>query len=351
MSIHLRNVHKSYNKQFAIKNINLEIASGELFVLLGASGSGKSTILRVIAGLLPVDQGQIILNDVDVTRLDPQVRDTGFVFQNYSLFGHMTVAENIAFGLSVRRKSRQEMNARVAELLALVELSDYGNRIPSQLSGGQQQRVALARALAPNPKVLLLDEPFGALDVKIRAQLRQNLKRIQEQFNITTVLVTHDQEEAFELADRIGVIEQGEILEINTPDQLYRRPQTRYTATFVGQANLLKGERNSTHVILENGTRIPATDETADLHGRAVEVLCRPEEIELTTTPEASQGVVIGKGRVQEIIFTGHYLRVMIELDAEIVSAWTSPASVRELGLEVGSTVFVALRDYHLLAG
>ncbi|MFN8373192.1 MAG: ABC transporter ATP-binding protein [Anaerolineae bacterium] len=211
MAILLEHISKAYGTVPVVHDFSLEIQSGELFVLLGASGSGKSTILRLIAGLTEADSGKILLHGNDVTHLPPQKRGTGFVFQNYSLFRHMTVAQNIDFGLSIRRKDRQERRRRVQELLDLIGLSDFGSRLPSQLSGGQQQRVALARALAYEPNVLLLDEPFGALDVKIRTQLRQNLREIQRKLNVTTVLVTHDQDEAFELADRIGIIDRGQL--------------------------------------------------------------------------------------------------------------------------------------------
>src|SRR4051812_16750493 len=198
MSISLNDVTKNFGDQEVVKGLSLEINQGELFVLLGSSGSGKSTLLRMIAGLTRLDAGQICLGERDVTNLPTQQRGVGFVFQNYSLFKHMTVSENIAFGLEIRRMPRAQRKQRVQELLDLIDLSEYGNRMPSQLSGGQQQRVALARALAPEPEVLLLDEPFGALDVKIRSQLRQNLREIQQRLGITAILVTHDQDEAFE---------------------------------------------------------------------------------------------------------------------------------------------------------
>ncbi len=355
MSIQLQNVNKIYSKQFALDQINLDIQQGELFVLLGASGSGKSTILRAIAGLLPIDSGQIILNNRDVTRLSPQKRDVGFVFQNYSLFGHMTVEKNIAFGLEIRNVPKRARAQRVAELLELVGLSGYEGRLPYQLSGGQQQRIALARALAPNPEVLLLDEPFGALDVKIRGQLRQNLHKLQKQLNITTILVTHDQEEAFELADRIAVIENGRILEINTPDNLYRRPQTHYTATFVGQANLLTATRNSSRVVLDDVVSLPVPPDTEHLHNQPVDILCRPEEIVIVPEDQPMAGYLIGLGLVQDIVFTGHYLKVSLTLQTgasagQTLQAIVSPAYLRETGILPSQQVQVGVKDYHLLA-
>jgi sulfate/thiosulfate transport system ATP-binding protein len=205
MSIILTNLTKRYDANVVVNDVSLEVNDGELFVLLGGSGSGKSTILRLIAGLIEPENGRIELNGRDVTYLPPQERGTGFVFQNYSIFRHMTVAQNVEFGLQIRRISPDKRRERSAELLELVGLAGLGGRYADQLSGGQQQRVALARALAYEPAVLLLDEPFGALDVKIRAQLRKSLREIQRKLQVTTILVTHDQEEAFELADRIGV--------------------------------------------------------------------------------------------------------------------------------------------------
>jgi sulfate transport system ATP-binding protein len=221
MSIILAGVVKRFGDHLVVNSVNLEIEKGELFVLLGGSGSGKSTILRMIAGLTIPDSGRIELNGVDVTHIPPQLRKTGFVFQNYSIFRHMTVSENVEFGLRIRNVSVDERKQRRDELLDLVGLAGLGSRYSDQLSGGQRQRVALARALAYNPEVLLLDEPFGALDVKIRAQLRESLKEIQEKLDVTTILVTHDQEEAFELADRIGIIEKGSLIEIGDPEELY----------------------------------------------------------------------------------------------------------------------------------
>ena len=200
-----------------VKNLSLEVADGELFVLLGSSGSGKSTILRMIAGLTSCDSGRILLQGRDVTPLAAQARGTGFVFQNYSIFRHMSLAENIEFGLKIRKVPKPERAKRCEELLDLVGLAGLGDRYADQISGGQQQRVALARALAYEPSVLLLDEPLGALDVKIRAQLRRSLKEIQRRLKVTTILVTHDQEEAYELADRIGVLERGVLLEVGPP--------------------------------------------------------------------------------------------------------------------------------------
>ncbi|MBE2272025.1 MAG: ABC transporter ATP-binding protein [Anaerolinea sp.] len=351
MSIQLERVNKSYGAQRVVRDVSLHIETGELFVLLGASGSGKSTLLRLIAGLLLPDSGRIWLNEREVTQLAPQQRGTGFVFQNYSLFRHMTVAQNIEFGLSIRRISRSERTRRTHDLLDLIGLPGLGDRLPSQLSGGQQQRVALARALAYQPNVLLLDEPFGALDVKIRVQLRQSLREIQQRLGVTTILVTHDQEEAFDIADRIGVIEAGELLEVGAPSDLYQRPQHRFTATFLGTANLLEAQRNGSFVHLGHAD-LPAPPDTDHLSGQPVHLLCRPEEIKLFSSRAAATGQIIGSGAVESISFAGAALRAVIRLDdpsRSPLQVVVPPGDARSLNLSVGQSVWVGIGAFHLL--
>ena len=349
MSIQLEGLTKSYGAKRVINDVSLHIETGELFVLLGASGSGKSTLLRLIAGLTEADSGRILLNEKDVTHVPAQQRGTGFVFQSYSLFRHMTVAQNIEFGLSIRRMKRQERDHRVRELLELIGLQEYGRRNPTQLSGGQQQRVALARALAYEPNVLLLDEPFGALDVKIRTQLRQNLRDIQQRLGVTAILVTHDQEEAFDIADRIGIIDHGQLLEVGSPTDLYRRPQNLFTATFLGSTNILHARRNGKAVYLGD-TSIPAPANTEHLGGKDVNVLCRPEEVELSSTRDEAQGSVIGQGLVEAIAFAGPVIRVSIRLnDSENqLQAMLTPGDLRERAIQVGDEFWVSLKDYQL---
>ena len=242
MSILLENVSKRYEQQTVVNNVSLEIKDGEFFVLLGSSGSGKTTVLNIIAGLTDAEQGRVSLHGRDVTDLPTQKRNVGFVFQNYALFEYMTVAENIEFGLQIRKVAKKERQLKRDELLELVGLVGLGDRMPRQLSGGQQQRVALARALVLEPDVLLLDEPLGALDAKIRVDLRRSLRTIQRQLGVATILVTHDQEEAFDLADRIGVMSYGRLIEVGTPQDLYQRPQTEFVASFLGTANILLGQ-------------------------------------------------------------------------------------------------------------
>jgi sulfate transport system ATP-binding protein len=245
MEIRLENISKQFDSFAALKPTTLDIPSGQLVALLGPSGSGKTTLLRLIAGLLPVDQGRIVFGGRDATRLSLRERQVGFVFQHYALFPHMSVFENVAFGLRSRpRKSRPKeaaLRTRVNELLALVQMSEHRERLPAQLSGGQRQRVALARAMAIDPTVLLLDEPFGALDAKVRFELRSWLRRLHDETGFTTVFVTHDQEEALELADRVVVMNQGRIEQDDTPDRVYAEPATAFVFDFLGRSNPVAG--------------------------------------------------------------------------------------------------------------
>jgi sulfate/thiosulfate transport system ATP-binding protein len=296
-----------------VDRVTLEVETGELFVLLGASGSGKSTILRMIAGLVLPDAGVIRLAGRDVTLLPPQRRDVGFVFQNYSIFRHMTVAENIEFGLQIRGVARNERRERRDELLELVGLGGLGNRYESQLSGGQRQRVALARALAYRPGVLLLDEPFGALDVKIRAQLRHSLKEIQKTLGVTTILVTHDQEEAFELGQRIGVIDRGRLLGVGAPDELYESPRSLFVATFLGEGTVLVG-RCRDHRVELGPLTLPIPPEVTHDEGDRVRVLIRPEQVTLSSTAPAAEAATLGQGEVIEQIFSGATRRMRVRL-------------------------------------
>lgn len=368
MSIVLTNLTKRFGRVLVVNNVSLSIPEGELFVLLGGSGSGKSTILRMIAGLTEVDSGRIELGGRDVTDLPPQARNVGFVFQNYSIFRHMTVAENVEFGLRIRGAPAAERQQRRDELLELVGLTGLGDRYSNQLSGGQQQRVALARALAYQPEVLLLDEPFGALDVKIRAQLRASLKEIQKRLGITTILVTHDQEEAFELADRIGLIERGSLIEVGTPQDLYYRPQTEYTAVFIGGGNVLVG-RNVDNAISLGSVRLPFPEE-APVHepGAPVRVMFRPETVVVKSSPDQmGQAHVLGRGRVIEQVFTGPARRMRLEIEGlQGVRPLVPPPAYGQLAAQIEALVpgseaeaisssavgelWVGLTDYHVLA-
>jgi sulfate transport system ATP-binding protein len=315
MSITLDQVTKRYQGSPVVNDVSLEVGEGEFFVLLGPSGSGKSTLLRAIAGLTGVDHGRISLHGNDVTHVSARQRGVGFVFQNYALFRHMSVGENIEFALRVRRMRADDRRQRRKELLRLVALEGMDDRLPTQLSGGQQQRVAVARALAHKPEVLLLDEPFGALDAKIREELRRTIRQVQRELKITTVLVTHDQEEAFALADRIGVMNLGRLLESGRPDELYDRPATRFVATFLGAANLLLAKQT------EQGIRFGATPVNARRiekleGGREHEVVAvlRPEEIELAPTRDNLRTNYIAAGVVEELVFTGALERIRVRM-------------------------------------
>jgi sulfate transport system ATP-binding protein len=365
MSIALDQVTKRYQDQPVVNDVSLEVGEGEFFVLLGPSGSGKSTLLRAIAGLTGIDHGRIALHGRDVTHVRARDRGVGLVFQNYALFRHMTVADNIEFALRVRRMKAADRRARRKELLKLVALEDMDERLPGQLSGGQQQRVAVARALAHKPQVLLLDEPFGALDLKIREELRRTIRAVQRELGITTVLVTHDQEEAFALADTIGVMNHGRLLEVGNPNDLYTQPATRFVATFLGAANLLLARQSA------DGIRFGATPVNADGHepvraGREHEVVAvlRPEEVEIASAREELSSNYIAKGAVEEIIFTGALERLRVRLldepsAAQIVGATgtgearleitrTQPER-RELPLRTGAQVALGARRLHVL--
>ncbi|MBU6309045.1 MAG: sulfate/molybdate ABC transporter ATP-binding protein [Planctomycetes bacterium] len=285
MSIHIRNVTKHFGTFAALDDVSLDVADGSLLALLGPSGSGKTTLLRIIAGLEHPDSGSIEEDGADITDLHARSREVGFVFQHYALFRHMSVFENVAFGLRVRKTPDAQVRSRVEELLRLVRLEGLGGRKPSQLSGGQRQRVALARALAIRPKILLLDEPFGALDAKVRVELRQWLRRLHDEIGMTSVFVTHDQEEAFELADRVVVMNHGRIEQEGTPDEVFDQPATPFVMDFLGNVNVYHGR-------VENGRAfwhgIPIDyPDYPHAQARDARVYLRPHELELSLAAEA----------------------------------------------------------------
>jgi sulfate/thiosulfate transport system ATP-binding protein len=363
MSITLDQVTKHYGGVPVVNDVSLDIGDGEFFVLLGPSGSGKSTLLRAIAGLSGVDHGRIALHGRDVTHVAARKRGVGLVFQNYALFRHMTVAENIEFALRVRRMRARERRQRRQELLRLVALEGMDQRLPAQLSGGQQQRVAVARALAHKPEVLLLDEPFGALDAKIREELRRTIRQVQRELGISTVLVTHDQEEAFAMADRIGIMNLGRLLEIGAPHELYSRPATRFVATFLGAANLMLARRT------QDGIQLGSNTVASDGHGGAsheheVVAVVRPEEVELASERDALRSRYLARGVVDEVVFTGalERLRVCLEDGAAAPLLAHGDGSARaalqvtrsqheQRGFQVraGQSVAVGVRRVHVL--
>ena len=366
MSIILEQLTKRYDGHPVVNNVSLEVSDGEFFVLLGSSGSGKTTILSLIAGLTGVDQGRVLLHGRDVTYLPTQQRRVGFVFQNYALFQYMTVAENVEFGLSIRKVPGAERRQRRDELLDLVGLAGLGSRMPRQLSGGQQQRVALARALAYQPEVLLLDEPLGALDAKIRVDLRRTLRSIQRKLGIATILVTHDQEEAFDLADRIGVMSFGRLLEVGTPEQLYQKPQTEFVASFLGSGNLLLGK--ITHKGVHVGPlNFPFTQENRQIESEGrVQVLFRPEDVALATEAESLDCPILGQAVVEEVSFGGSVERLRLRLppitgvrpisppvafgsSSILVEATRLPEQTSRLPLQPGSKTWLGVHRVHTL--
>jgi putative spermidine/putrescine transport system ATP-binding protein len=291
VDVRVSGLRKSYGDVKAVDGVDLEIGRGEFFTMLGPSGSGKTTTLRVIAGFERPDEGTVELRGRDVSQLPPFARDVNTVFQDYALFPHMTVQENVEYGLRVKRVPREERRRRAGEALALVRLEGYGARKPAQLSGGQRQRVALARAVVNRPQALLLDEPLGALDLKLRQELQVELKRIQQELGITFVYVTHDQEEALTMSDRLAVFRDGKVEQIGAPAEVYERPASEFVAGFVGVSN-----------VLERG-------------GRRFTV--RPEKIRLLGEGEqAAQGLVVEEGRIRDVVYVGSLTRYHVELDA-----------------------------------
>ncbi len=367
MSIRLENISKYFDHTAVVNNISLEIKDGEFFVLLGSSGSGKTTVLNIIAGLIAPDKGKVLLHDRDVTYLPTQKRRIGYVFQNYALFQYMSVAQNIEFGLKIRKVPKLERVTRRDELLELVGLVGLGERMPGQLSGGQQQRVALARALALEPDVLLLDEPLGALDAKIRVDLRRSLKRIQRQSGVAAILVTHDQEEAFDLADRIGVMNYGRLIEVGTPQDLYRYPRTEYVASFLGSANLLLGNINEDQVYIGSNS-FPIPEETIHLSSNdRAQILFRPEDVALAGSEGELGCLPLGKGRIIEKGFNGSNERLQVEIPAIqgvraispsipfglsgfVMEVNRSAEQSTNLPLSLGKDAWVGIRRLHVLS-
>lgn len=337
MSIVLDQLVKEYAGRRVVDRVSLEISDGELFVLLGSSGSGKSTLLRLIAGLTSEDGGSINLFGRDVTGLPAQERGVGFVFQNYSIFRHMTVARNIEFGLRIRGVPLEERRRKSDELLELIGLGGLGDRYAHQLSGGQQQRVAVARALAYQPRVLLLDEPFGALDAKIRSQLRRALREIQRALSVTTILVTHDQDEAFELGDRIGVIDRGRLLEVGTGEELYARPHSFFVATFLGSGAVLVGRCEEGRARFGAMT-LPIPPDLPHEEGGPVRLLVRPEQVGFGEQAPAG-AASLARAAVAEQTFAGGARRVRLRLPETGLRQIFPPAPFGEEGILIDAVV------------
>ena len=348
MSIEVRNIRKTFGAFVALDDVSLKVETGELVALLGMSGSGKTTLLRIISGLELPDSGSVLFNGEEATDVSVRDRRVGFVFQHYALFRHMSVFENVAFGLRVRpraaRPSEDLIRKRVHELLQLVQLDAMANRLPSQLSGGQRQRVALARALAVEPSVLLLDEPFGALDAKVRMELRRWLRRLHDELHITSVFVTHDQEEALELADRVVIMNQGRIEQIGAPAEVYHHPVSPFVYRFLGNVNLFHGRIEDGHVTIDG-----APVEVRDTHRRnggaekRATVYVRPHELDLSLAPNGGSEF---RATVVHVNSAGPKVKV------ELISEWSDPVFAeidherfRALQLQKGQRVFARPRE------
>ena len=318
--LRIEKLTKTFGGNTVVKGVDLSFNKGEFVSLLGPSGCGKTTILRMIAGFETPNSGSISVEGKDLTSLKPNERKIGMVFQAYALFPNMNVAENIGFGLKIARMPKPQREARVEEMLKLIGLAGYGKRFPFELSGGQQQRVALARALAPSPRMLLLDEPLSALDAKIRVSLREQIREIQRELGITTVFVTHDQEEALSISDRIVVLSAGNVEQFGTPFEIYNRPQTQFVATFVGQLNTLNAtvadaERKSVRIGTSTVT-IPALPGTAR-NGEAIALTMRPEAVSLS---DVTGRDIQLEGKVAEVHFLGSVIRLKVDLGGNAIS-------------------------------
>jgi putative spermidine/putrescine transport system ATP-binding protein len=315
--LELTHIHKSFGETAVVEDFNLSVDQGEFVSFLGPSGCGKTTTLRMIAGFELPTSGTITLSDKDLTLLPASKRNIGMVFQAYALFPNMTVSENIGYGLRVAGKPKAEIHQRVDEMLSLIHMHDFKKRYPAQLSGGQQQRVALARALAFHPQVLLLDEPLSALDAKIRVELRLEIRRIQQQLGITTIYVTHDQEEALSLSDRVVVMSHGKMEQVGAPSQIYNFPKTEFVAQFVGQINMLPAEViKPGEGLVRVGRQLVRAGQFDHLNGRAVRLAVRPEEL----NPGFIEGANNLTGKVESITYLGSIVRVRVDVDGHPIT-------------------------------
>ncbi len=340
MGIVVRNLAKRFGSFVAVDNVSFEVPEGQLVALLGPSGSGKSTILRIIAGLEPADSGDVELTGEAATHLPVQRRGVGFVFQHYALFRHMTVRKNIAFGLEVQRVPKAEITHRVDELLDLIQLRGFAERYPSQLSGGQRQRVALARALAPRPKVLLLDEPFGALDSKVREELRTWLRKLHDEVHVTSLFVTHDQQEAFEVSDQVVVLNKGKIEQMGPPQALYEHPASPFVTEFLGAVNVLRVETVLGMDHISDETPLPF-----DMSGPdgSYSVYVRPHDLEIVRQPN---GKPAWSARIRRLTPLGGHVKLDMTLtDGTEIHVQLNRERCLELNLSQGDDVLVAPRD------
>jgi putative spermidine/putrescine transport system ATP-binding protein len=335
-SVVLQDLNRSFGTTQALAGLSLDIAPGELVALLGPSGCGKTTALRIVAGFESADTGAVLVDGKDVSSMPANRRDMGMVFQSYSLFPNMSALDNVAFGLRMRKQGSAERRAKAGEVLEMVGLSDQAGQYPHQLSGGQQQRVALARALAIEPRVLLLDEPLSALDARVRLQLREQIRTLQQRLGTTTLFVTHDQEEALSMADRVGVMRQGRLEQIAVPAELYDRPATTFVAEFVGVMNRIPGELKGDSTVAALGATVPIQESISELDGDSpVDVLVRPEGLKLQVA-DSGNGIVTTK------TFLGSVTRVGVLLSGDVTVKIDQP-SAEAAGLAPGASVSVTL--------
>ena len=346
--VSIQNVVKRFGDVAAVNGVTLDIMQNEFFSILGPSGCGKTTLMRMIAGFERPDSGDISLLGESVDRLPPSQRNLNMVFQNYALFPHLSVFNNVAFELKVRRVGRQEITPRVNEALALVQMSEYDSRKPSQLSGGQRQRVALARALVGRPAVLLLDEPLGALDQKLRKEMQIELKRLQREVGITFIYVTHDQEEALTMSDRIAVMRAGSVLQVDSPQALYESPTSRYVASFIGQSNFLAGkvvESTADYATVDTGvTGMIRTRPESSAHvGSEVTVAIRPERLKLVNSSESTNDQNVVTGVLKEFLYVGNDTHFIVDLanGVEVTVREQNLGSVSSVAFQQGERVAV----------
>ncbi|MEW6567308.1 MAG: putative 2-aminoethylphosphonate ABC transporter ATP-binding protein [Chloroflexota bacterium] len=336
--LRVRNITKTFGSLVAVDDVSLDVAKGELVTLLGPSGCGKTTLLRIVAGLEVQDAGEIYQNGIDISRLPPRQRDFGIVFQSYALFPNLTAGQNIAYGLENRRLGRQAINARVNELLTVIGLPEVRSKYPAQLSGGQQQRIALARALATAPGLLLLDEPLSALDARVRVSLRVEIKHLQRRVGVTTIFVTHDQEEALVMADRIVVMNGGHIEQVGTPEEIYHQPATPFVADFIGVMNFLPATADGDPRRVRCGTICLQTGAPHDFPpGTSLVIAVRPEEVRVGAAFHAESNVV--PARVEETEFLGSFCRLTLRLEGleqPVVIAEVPSTVVRDQSLKPG---------------